>query len=140
MLTPSAPLCNGFSWLYNLALSHEQLSSIDRNPDSNREWKGCCPPLAVSIWCSIGVRVGSTLAAPTGAGGLWARWESYVARPSGGNKLLKKLIGRSATRHRHFQFSILRVLEPGASKGDVIGHEVLVKQKLGSRTFGLNSN
>jgi hypothetical protein len=129
-----------FPGYYNFALSHEQLSKMIRNPDSNREWERMLSSVS-GVYLVLDRRSGRQyIGSAYGAGGLWARWKSYVARPSGGNKLLKKLIGRSATRHRHFQFSILRVLEPGASKGDVVGHEVLVKQKLGSRTFGLNSN
>jgi hypothetical protein len=75
-----------------------------------------------------------------GAGGIWARWRSYVKSPSGGNVLLKQLLEKSPSRYKQFQFSVLRVLEPSATKDEVIDQEALTKKKLGSRAFGLNSN
>jgi hypothetical protein len=63
-----------------------------------------------------------------------------VKDPSGKNVLLKALLASSPTRYKQFQFSILRVLEPSATKDEVIGQEVSTKKKLGSRAFGLNSN
>jgi hypothetical protein len=129
-----------FPGYYNFTISHEQLSKMIRHPDSNREWQRMLSSVS-GIYLVLDRRSGKQyIGSAYGIGGIWARWKSYPLRPSGGNKLLHKLIGRSATRHRHLQFSILRVLESGASKGEVVGHEVLVKKKLGTRAFGLNSN
>jgi hypothetical protein len=58
----------------------------------------------------------------------------------GGNKLMKKLLMKHPDRYESFQFSILRVLEPGSTKEQVIEQESLMKEKLGSRAFGLNDN
>jgi hypothetical protein len=75
-----------------------------------------------------------------GKGGIWARWRSYAKNPSGGNKLLKILLHKHPDHYKHFLFSIMRVLEPSATKDDVIAQEIITKDKLGSRAFGLNSN
>lgn len=75
-----------------------------------------------------------------GSGGIWARWRSYAKSPSGGNILLKQILEKSPSRYNQFQFSVLRVLEPSATKDEVMDQEALTKKKLGSRAFGLNSN
>ena len=129
-----------FPGYYNFTLSYEQLSIMIRNPDSNREWQRMLSSVS-GVYVVLDRYSGKQyIGSAYGIGGIWARWRSYATSASGGNSLLKKLIDGSATRHKHFQFSILRVLEPGAHKDDVIAHEVLVKGKLGSRAFGLNSN
>jgi hypothetical protein len=63
-----------------------------------------------------------------------------VKTKSGGNILLKEILETDPEAYRHFQYSILRVLEPSANKDEVLNQEILVKHKLGSRAFGLNSN
>lgn len=129
-----------FPGYYNFTLSHEQIVTMVRNPDSNREWQRMLSSVS-GVYVVLDKRSGRQyIGSAYGTGGFWARWRSYATSPSGGNVLLKKLIGNSTARHKHFQFSILRVMEPGVHKEDVIAHEVRVKEKLGSRAFGLNSN
>lgn len=129
-----------FPGYYNIALSYDQLATMVSNPDSNREWQRMLSSVSgvyVLLDKSSGKQyVGSAY----GAGGIWGRWKSYVKSRSGGNALLKKLLKNSPARYKQFQFSILRVLEPSATKDEVIGQEILTKKKLGSRAFGLNSN
>jgi len=129
-----------FSGYYNFALSYDQLSKMVANPDSNREWQRMLSSIS-GVYLLLDERSGKQyVGSAYGKGGIWARWRSYIKSPSGGNALLKRLLRRSPGRHRQFQFSILRVLEPGVTKNEVIEQEARTKRKLGSRAFGLNSN
>lgn len=129
-----------FPGYYNIALSYDQLATMVNNPDSNREWQRMLSSVS-GVYVLLDQRTGKQyVGSAYGAGGIWARWKSYVKSPSGRNVLLKTLLENSPTRYKQFQFSILRVLEPSATKDEVIGQEVFTKKKLGSRAFGLNSN
>lgn len=129
-----------FPGYHNFTLSYDQLATVVRNPDSNREWQRMLSSVS-GVYILLDQHSGKQyVGSAYGAGGIWARWKSYAKSPSGGNALLKELLARTPTRYRQFQFSILRVLEPSATKDEVISQEVLAKKKLGSRAFGLNSN
>jgi hypothetical protein len=129
-----------FPGYYNFTLSYDQLTTMVKNPDSNREWQRMLSSVC-GVYVLLDQRTGKQyVGSAYGAGGIWARWKSYVNSPSGGNALLKQLIERSPSGYKQFQFSVLRVLEPSATKDEVIDQEVCTKKKLGSRAFGLNSN
>jgi hypothetical protein len=129
-----------FPGYYNFTLSYDQLSIMVNNPDSNREWQRMLSSVS-GVYVLLDQRTGKQyVGSAYGAGGIWDRWKSYVKSPSGGNVLLKQLIDERPSRHKQFQFSVLRVLEPSATKDEVIVQEALTKKKLGSRAFGLNSN
>jgi len=129
-----------FPGYYNFTLSYDQLSTMVKNPDSNREWQRMLSSVS-GVYVLLDRRTGKQyVGSAYGAGGVWARWRSYVDSPSGGNALLKDLLEASPGRYKQFQFSILRVLEPSAQRDEVIYQEVLTKRKLGSRAFGLNVN
>lgn len=129
-----------FPGYYNFTLSFDQLTTMVNNPDSNREWQRMLSSVS-GVYVLLDQRTGKQyVGSAYGAGGIWARWKSYVKSPSGGNALLKQLLEKSPSRFKQFQFSVLRVLEPSATKDEVIDQEVVTKKKLGSRAFGLNSN
>lgn len=77
-----------------------------------------------------------------GEEGLWGRWREYVATNGhGGNKELKALIAEDGEYAcKYFQFSILMLLPKTVTPDEVIRKEQLFKRKLGSHSFGLNSN
>ena len=129
-----------FPGYYNFTLSYDQLTMMVNNPDSNREWQRMLSSVS-GVYILLDQHTGKQyVGSAYGTGGIWARWKSYVKSPSGGNILLKTLLENSPPRYKQFQFSILRVLEPSATKDEVISQEILTKMKLGSRAFGLNSN
>ncbi|MBA4387440.1 MAG: hypothetical protein C0404_05625, partial [Verrucomicrobia bacterium] len=129
-----------FPGFYNVAISYEQLAKMVNNPGSNREWQRMLASIS-GVYLILDQRTGKQyVGSAYGKGGIWARWSKYVRNPSGGNKLLETLLRRHTGRQRHFLFSIMRVLEPGSTKEDVMGQEVITKQKLGTRAFGLNDN
>ena len=129
-----------FPGYYNFTLSYDQLSVMVNNPNSNREWQRMLSSVS-GVYVLLDQRTGKQyVGSAYGAGGIWARWRSYVKSPPGGNILLKQLLEKSPSRYKQFQFSVLRALEPSATKDEVIDQEALIKKKLGSRAFGLNSN
>jgi hypothetical protein len=129
-----------FPGFYNFILSYDQLTTMIANPDSNREWQRMLSSVSgvyVILHQSTGKQyIGSAY----GAGGIWERWASYAKSPCGGNHLLRELLRKDPSSHKSFRFSVLRVFESGTTSDEVLGQEALMKQKLGSRTFGLNSN
>lgn len=129
-----------FPGFYNFTLNYTELEKIIKNPDSNREWQRMLASVS-GVYLILDTKSGKQyVGSAYGTGGFWARWSAYARAPSGGNKLLRDLLEQSPMRYRHFQFSILRVLEPGVQADDVLDQEKLAKQKLGSRAFGLNGN
>ena len=76
-----------------------------------------------------------------GEDGIWGRWNSYVSTNGhGGNKQLKELIAEKADYAKNFQFSILMILPKTITADQAIEKERLFKEKLGTNSFGLNSN
>jgi hypothetical protein len=70
----------------------------------------------------------------TGAGGFHGRWLSYARDGHGGN------VGLKSRDPSDYQVSILEVAGSAATTEEIIGMEVLWKQKLQSREMGLNKN
>jgi hypothetical protein len=129
-----------FPGFYNFVLTHDQLRTMIGNPDSNREWQRMLSSVS-GIYVILDQLTGKQyIGSAYGAGGVWGRWSAYARSASGGNLLLRELLDTEPAAYRRFQFSILRVLEAGATRDEVLAHEALLKRKLGSRAFGLNGN
>lgn len=128
-----------FRGFYDFTLTHDQLVRMVNNQESNREWYRMLSSVSGVYLILDQVTGKQYVGSAYGAGGIWARWKTYAKNPSGGNILLKQLLQEHPNRHKQFQFSVLRVLEPGVLKGAVIDHEVWAKRKLGCRAFGLNT-
>ena len=129
-----------FPGFYNFVLSYAELTKMIQNPDSNREWQRMLSSIS-GVYLLLDRKSGRQyVGSAYGVGGVWARWRTYAKSKSGGNTLLKDLLKKHPSRHKSFQFSLLRVLEPGAPKKEVIAEESRTKEKLGSRAFGLNAN
>ena len=62
------------------------------------------------------------------------RWRAYAMNGHGGNQLL---LNRERS---NFSVSILEVASPDMSARDIIERESAWKNKLGSRSHGLNAN
>lgn len=84
--------------------------------------------------------VGSAYGSSVDDGGIWGRWRAYaLSGGKGGNVGLEKLLAEDPERSWDFTFSLLQIVERGA-KTSVQQLEAIWKQKLGSRTHGLNEN
>jgi hypothetical protein len=122
-----------FPGYYDFRLSYAQLCQMIDNPDSNREWHRM-PSSISGVYMIPDAQSGiQYVGSAYGKEGIWGRWTAYAKDASGGNKLIKELLISRAGRQDSFQFAILRVLEPGCTKEQMIAHECLIKNKLGSR-------
>jgi len=68
------------------------------------------------------------------------RWEGYARTGHNGNKALKALAKKNPDFANNFTFSLHHVFPRTVSKNDVLYYESLLKNKLGSRAYGLNEN
>jgi hypothetical protein len=69
-----------------------------------------------------------------GEGGFWTRWENYFRTGHGGNE------GMKLAPESEYQVSILEIASSSMSIDEVIVMEARWKEKLLTRTFGLNRN
>jgi hypothetical protein len=65
---------------------------------------------------------------------LYGRWKNYAEKGDGGNKLLRD---RAPDK---FRFSILELVSPTETQGEVCRREKNWKERLHTREFGLNAN
>lgn len=129
-----------FPGYYNFMLRYDELKQIIDHPDSNREWVRMLAAVS-GIYLILDEVTGKQyVGSAYGSGGILARWRAYAKNPAGGNALLADLLWNRPKRHKRFRYSLLRVMEPGVTKEEVLAQERLLKVKLGSRAFGLNLN
>lgn len=69
-----------------------------------------------------------------GAGGLWGRWEEYVASGHGGNRRMQDIPAAD------YHVSVLEVAASSADVDTILRIEMRWKLKLQTRQFGLNAN
>ena len=121
-------------------LSHKELTEIINNPNGNKDWYEYLSRhsgVYVIFDSSSGNQyVGSA----SGGKGIWSRWEGYVKTGHNGNKGLKALAKNNQDFANNFTYSLHHVFPKTVSKKDVLYYESLLKNKLGSRAFGLNEN
>ncbi|MFL2692388.1 MAG: GIY-YIG nuclease family protein [Gammaproteobacteria bacterium] len=121
-------------------ISYKELTEIINNPDGNKDWHEYLTRhsgVYVIFDSSSGMQyVGSA----SGGDGIWSRWEGYARTGHNGNKALKELAKNDPDFANSFTFSLHHVFPRTVSKNDVLYYESLLKNKLGSRAFGLNEN
>jgi hypothetical protein len=128
-----------FPGYLDFVLPYPDLVEIIRNPDANREWHTMLRGVA-GVYLITDTRTGNQyVGSAYGESGILGRWENYAKTGHGDNKQLRDLTSEVGYS-RHFQFTVLRTLPKTLTMGEVIQFEILYKQKLGSRAFGLNSN
>ena len=121
-------------------LSHQELKEIINNPDGNKDWYEYLSRhsgVYVIFDSSSGMQyVGSA----SGGNGIWSRWEGYAKTGHNGNKALKELASKNPEFFNSFTYSLHHVFPRTVNKNDVLYYESLLKNKLGSRAYGLNEN
>jgi hypothetical protein len=121
-IEPPFPGFTSFSW------SIRELASV---PSS---WRGALSAIGgvyLLVCRSTGKQyVGSAY----GTGGFWARWENYFRTGHGGNEGMKLVPGND------YQVSILEFASSSLSFEEIVAMETRWKEKLLTRTFGLNRN
>lgn len=121
-------------------VTHAELSDIINHPLPHRDWHQMLKAVA-GIYLVLDTRTGSQyVGSAYGATGLLGRWRTYVETGHGGNRQLRQLFEDRPNAAGDLQFSILQTLPSTLTAKEVIAHESLHKQKLGTRAHGLNSN
>lgn len=129
-----------FPGFLEFSLSFAELTGILAKPVSHKDWIRALSSVG-GVYLITDRRTGRQyVGSAAGAGGLLARWQSYAMNGHGGNKRLRQLVARNSRRRYDLQFTILQILDKSTSESETLRREVLFKRKLGSRTFGLNSN
>lgn len=130
-----------FPGIMEINISAFDLRTVIENPDSHSEWYQSLSKLQ-AIYLILDKKSGSQYVGSTyGKEGLWQRWRNYVkSNFTGGNIKLMELEKSNFNFHSDFCFSILEVLPINANQNDCIKAEILWKNKLGTKAFGLNLN
>jgi len=129
-----------FTGYLDFVLSFKKLEQIIRNSDANYIWKNKLSSIS-GIYLILDKKTGKQyIGSAYGKDGLWGRWENYIKTGSGGNNLLEQLLEKNNDYKYNFQFTILQTLPSNLTSEEVINYEILYKDKLGSRAFGLNKN
>ncbi|MDH3355096.1 MAG: GIY-YIG nuclease family protein [Chromatiales bacterium] len=129
-----------FPGYLDFIIEFNELVKMVKNSDANREWHTMLSSVA-GIYLIVDSKTGKQyVGSAYGEKGILGRWGNYARNGHGGNEQLKNLINKSKSYSKYFTFSILRTLPKTLTKREVIEYENLYKTKLGTRTFGLNSN
>ena len=129
-----ASLTADFPGFDEVRVSYGELKEMIDNPDAYRQWRQNLKSVG-GVYLILDSATGKQyIGSAYGGNGIWGRWCAY-RDGHGGNTKLKEVKNPSS-----LQFSILWICSISTSPQDVIGHETLFKEKLGSRAHGLNAN
>jgi hypothetical protein len=121
-------------------LSFKELEFVVENADANSTWHDKLSSV-YGIYLILDTISGKEyIGSAYGEEGIWGRWVTYKETGHGNNQELKKLLENDENYKYNFQFTVLRTLPGNLKPTEVVECENLYKQKLGSRTFGLNRN
>lgn len=125
----------------NVIIDFFDLKKMISNPDSHRNWFNELSKIS-AVYAILDKSCGNIYigSAYNEKEGLWSRWLNYSKDPTGGNKLLQELKKKNNDFYKYLQFSILEILPKGARKEDVLKLEKTLKDKLGTKVYGLNAN
>ena len=121
-------------------LSHKELSEIINNPNGNKDWYEYLSRHSGVYVIFDSLTGNQYVGSASGGRGIWSRWEGYVKTGHNGNKGLKALSKNNPDFANNFTYSLHHVFPKTVSKNNVLYYESLLKNKLGSRAFGLNEN
>jgi len=129
-----------FPGYLDFTLEWNQLENIINNPTANIDWKVGLSRV-YGVYLILDEESGMQyIGSAYGDNGIWGRWKTYIETKSGGNAKLKELLSNNPDRYHKFRFSLIEILPNTSSKDEVIKKESRIKDKLGSRAFGLNLN
>ena len=121
-------------------LSHKELTEIINNPNGNKDWYEYLSRHSGVYVIFDSLTGNQYVGSASGGKGIWSRWEGYVKTGHNGNKGLKALAKNNPDFANNFTYSLHHVFPKTVSKNDVLYYESLLKNKLGSRAYGLNEN
>jgi hypothetical protein len=121
-------------------LTFGDLGHLVAQPEAHRDWVAALSAVGAIYLVVDGLTGEQYVGSATGNGGLWQRWCNYAKTGHGHNQKLKELCERGDGHPAAFRFSILETFSRSLSKDEAISLEGFFKQKMGTRTFGLNAN
>ena len=129
-----------FDGYSSISLTRSELEFLFSNADANPEWVGHLSRVA-GIYLILDEGTGDQyIGSASGGKGIWGRWSSYHADPSGGNLLLRSALDAEYDAFRRFRYSVLEVMPGNSVVSEVVAKESLYKKMLGTRAHGLNLN
>jgi hypothetical protein len=129
-----------FPGYLDFVLPFKKLEQIINNPDANSVWKNKLSSV-YGIYLILDKKTGKQyIGSAYGENGIWGRWKKYIKTGHGNNYLLMELMSNNENYKDNFQFTILQTLPSNLESDEVINYEILYKEKLGSKVFGLNKN
>ncbi|MBI9077430.1 MAG: GIY-YIG nuclease family protein [Desulfatibacillum sp.] len=129
-----------FPGYLDFILDHSELAAICANPQANRVWHRMLSAVA-GVYLIVDAESGlQYVGSAYGENGILGRWMNYAKKGHGGNKKLKEALKTGEMHIKNLRFTVLRTLPKSLTAPEVIAYEVLYKNKLGSRAFGLNTN
>ena len=131
---------DAFCGYENLILSFDRLRQIVENQPVYEAWHTALKSVK-AVYLIVDMVSGQQyVGSAYGNDGLLGRWTEYIKTKHGGNKMMRKLLQDDPERYHAFQFSILQVLPKTVTPDEALQCEMLYKQKLLTREFGLNEN
>lgn len=122
-------------------LTSDELKSLRTNPAAHQDWITGLSAVGAIYLITNSLTGEQYVGSATGNSGLWQRWCEYADNGHGDNKNLKALcLTDPANYPKMFRYSILDTFSRSLSREEAVKLESFFKQKLGSRTFGLNAN
>ncbi len=129
-----------FPGLLDFVLTFEELERLINNPEANEDWKNHLSSVN-GIYLILNNKTGDQyVGSANGQGGIWQRWTEYVKTIHGNNKKLIELYEQDNNCYKNFKYSVLQTLPSNISQKEIVRIENLYKEKLGTRSFGLNEN
>lgn len=124
----------------NVVLSYDQLKEIIENKVVYEAWQVALSSVN-AIYLIVDTENGKQyVGSAYGSDGLLGRWSCYVNTHHGHNKGMKRVICDYPERYHAFQFSILQILPKTITAEEIVKIEMLWKDKLLSKKFGMNRN
>lgn len=129
-----------FAGYETLVLSFDELEEIIKEEVAYEAWHTALKSVK-AVYLIVDMVSGQQyVGSAYGNDGLLGRWTEYIKTKHGGNKMMRKLLQDAPERYHAFQFSILQVLPKTVTPDEALQCEMLYKQKLLTREFGLNEN
>ncbi|MBY0122310.1 GIY-YIG nuclease family protein [Bacillus sp. S/N-304-OC-R1] len=129
-----------FPGYLELSLSYIELKAIMNDPTANLVWHKMLSSVG-GVYLILDTEEGlQYVGSASGKEGILGRWKEYAKNRHGGNKMLKQLLEKDPDRVHKFRYSILQTLPASLTRNEIIAEERKYKEKLGSRSYGLNLN
>ncbi|MCZ7394176.1 MAG: GIY-YIG nuclease family protein [Candidatus Methanoperedens sp.] len=129
-----------FPGFLDFSLKWHDLEQIIKNEEAHQDWYHALSKVKGVYLITDETDGKQYIGSAYNEKGIWGRWKNYIETKDGGNKKLIEILKANPEKYNSFRFSILEILLYSSTKDDVIHREKRAKEKLGTRSFGLNLN